>query len=143
MVDIAQLQRQRVLFAGGHEISVLSTYPFCQKFLGEGDAVTNGPIILDDDVWVGDSTIIMSGVHIGQGAVIGAGAIVTHDIPAYAVAVGTPARVVKYRFDEKIIAKLMQVDYAKLNPEKIKENISLLTTQVIENNVDEMVNLFK
>ena len=133
----------RFICGGGHEISVLSTYPFCQKFLGEGDAVNNGPIILDDDVWVGDSAIIMSGVHIGQGAVIGAGAIVTHDIPAYAVAVGTPARVVKYRFDEKIIAKLMQVDYAKLNPEKIKENISLLTTQVIENNVDEIVKLFK
>ena len=143
MVDIVQLQRQRVLFAGGHEIGVLSTYPFCQKFLGEGDAVTNGPIVLDDDVWVGDSAMIMSGVHIGQGAVIGAGAIVTHDIPAYAVAVGAPARVVRYRFNEKIIAKLIQVDYTKLDPEKIKENISILNTQVTEENVDEMLNLFK
>ena len=87
--------------------------------------------------------MIMSGVHIGQGAVIGAGAIVTQDIPAYAVAVGTPARVVRYRFDEKIIEKLMQVDYTKLNPEKIKENISLLKPQVTKENVDEMVNLFK
>lgn len=133
----------RFICGGGHEMNVLSTYPFCQKFLGDGNAVTNGPIILDDDVWVGDSAMIMSGVHIGQGAVIGAGAIVTHDIPAYAVAVGTPARVVRYRFDEKIIEKLMQVDYTKLNPEKIKENISLLKTQVTKENVDEMVNLFK
>ena len=133
----------RFICGGGHQINVLSTYPFCRKFLGEGDAETKGPIVLDDDVWVGDSATIMSGVHIGQGAVIGAGAIVTHDIPAYAIAVGVPARVVRYRFDEKIIAKLMQVDYTKLDPQKIKGNINLLKTYVTEENVDEMVNLFK
>lgn len=54
-------------------------------------------IIVDDDVWIGANSVITSGVHIGRGAVIGAGSVVTHDIPPYAVACGTPARIVKQR----------------------------------------------
>lgn len=128
---------------GGHETNFVSTYPFCQKFLGSGKATTKGLIILDDDVWVGDLAIIMSGVHIGQGAVIGAGAIVTHDIPPYAIAVGTPAKVVKYRFSDDIISKLMQIDYSKLSVETIKNNIDLLNTPLTNENIDKLLALFK
>ena len=58
---------------------------------------SNGPIIVDDDVWLGFGVIVLSGVHIGKGAVIGAGSVVTHDVPEGAIAVGSPARVVKMR----------------------------------------------
>ena len=55
------------------------------------------PIVIDDDVWIGARVIILPGVHIGTGAVIGAGAVVTKDVPAYAVVGGNPARVIKMR----------------------------------------------
>ncbi len=58
---------------------------------------SNGPIIVEDDVWLGCGVIVLSGVHIGKGAVIGAGSVVTHDVPDGAIAVGSPARVVKMR----------------------------------------------
>jgi acetyltransferase-like isoleucine patch superfamily enzyme len=58
---------------------------------------SKGPIIIEDDAWLGYGVIVLSGVHIGRGAVIGAGAVVTHDVPEGAVAVGSPARIVKMR----------------------------------------------
>ena len=60
------------------------------------ESISKGPIILEDDVWIGENCIILSGVKIGQGAVIAAGAIVTNDIPPYAIAGGVPAKVIKY-----------------------------------------------
>jgi acetyltransferase-like isoleucine patch superfamily enzyme len=58
---------------------------------------SKGPIIIEDDAWLGFGVVVLSGVHIGKGAVIGAGAVVTHDVPEGAIAVGSPARVVKMR----------------------------------------------
>lgn len=133
----------RFICGGGHETAVISTYPFRQKFLGEGQATTRGKIVLDDDVWVGDSAMIMSGVHIGQGAVIGAGAVVTHDIPPYAIAAGVPAKVVKYRFTDQIISRLMHLDYAKLSKETIKNNMVILSQSVTEENVDSLIDALK
>lgn len=63
------------------------------------------PVIIGENVWVGARTLILPGVEIGDGAVIGAGSVVTKDIPPYAVAVGNPARVIKFR-DEKKYAEL-------------------------------------
>ncbi|NJN15538.1 MAG: acyltransferase [Oscillochloris sp.] len=64
---------------------------------------SRGPIIIEDDAWLGFGTIVLSGVRIGAGAVIGAGSVVTRDIPAAAVAVGSPARVVKMRDEEPVV----------------------------------------
>jgi acetyltransferase-like isoleucine patch superfamily enzyme len=64
---------------------------------------SKGPIIIEDDVWLGFGVIVLSGVHIGKGAVIGAGSVVTHDVPEGAVAVGSPARVVKMRSELSVI----------------------------------------
>jgi len=58
------------------------------------------PIIIEDDVWIGAHAVIMLGVTVGKGSVIGAGAVVTNDIPAYSVAVGVPARVIKSRLEK-------------------------------------------
>ena len=62
---------------------------------------------------------ILSGVHIGQGAVIAAGAVVTNDIPPYAIVGGVPAKVIKYRFDKQIIEELLKVDFSKLTKEMV------------------------
>jgi len=69
------------------------------KNISEQPLETKGKIVVDDHVWLGVGVIVLSGVHIGKGAVVGAGSVVTHDIPDGAVAVGSPARVVKMRDD--------------------------------------------
>lgn len=81
-----------------------SLYSFDHSFM-PGDNIklqapkTKGGIVIEDDVWLGDGVIVLDGVKIGEGAVIGAGSVVTHDIPAGAIAVGNPAQVKKMRSD--------------------------------------------
>ena len=69
------------------------------------------PIVIGNDVFIGMNVSILDGVTIGDGAIIGAGAIVAKDIPPYAIAVGNPIKVIKYRFDPEIIEKLHKVQW--------------------------------
>jgi len=81
---------------------------------------------IGNDVWIGHNVVILPGVKkIGDGAVIGAGAVVTEDVPPYSVAAGVPAKVIKYRFDKQVIEKLMKIKWWDWPEEKIKENIGL------------------
>lgn len=108
-----------------HYTSHISTFPFKVKALGiaETEGVSKGNIIIDDDVWIGYGSAILSGVHIGQGAVVAAGAVVTRDVPPYAVVGGVPARVIKYRFSKDVIQELLRVDYGKLTKEMVEKHI--------------------
>ena len=83
-------------------------------------------IIIGNDVRIGARSVIMSGVYVGNGAVIEAGAVVTEDVPAYAVAAGNPAHVVRYRFDEEKVAALQRIKWWNWSEEKIRANIHLL-----------------
>jgi acetyltransferase-like isoleucine patch superfamily enzyme len=81
-------------------------------FLGEGFQGINLPVVIEQDVWIGAAVIILKGVTIGEGAVIGAGSLVTKDIPPYTIAVGTPAKSIKKRFsDEELKRHLELLDY--------------------------------
>lgn len=114
------------LLGGGHYLNRISTYPFLNKFYdGKEESLDKGNIEIGDDVWIGNEVTIMSGVKIGQGAVIGTKALVTKNIPPYAIAVGIPARVIKYRFSKEKIEKLKKIDFSKLSSNMIKENIDL------------------
>ena len=114
-----------------HPINYLSTFPFKVKVLGEQyEATSKGDIVLDDDVWIGANATILSGVHIGQGAIVGAGAVVVSDVPPYAIVGGVPAKVIKYRFSEEIINELVKLDYSKIDSSHIKNNIDLLYREV-------------
>ena len=83
---------------------------------------TKGPVNIGHGVWIGDNVIVLSGVQIGNGAVIGAGSIVTKNIPPYAIAVGNPARVIKKRFSEQIIEQLLEIEWWDWSEEKIINN---------------------
>jgi len=84
-------------------------------------------LIIGHDVWLGTNVTVMGGVRIGNGAVIGAGAVVAKDIPPYAIAVGNPARVIKYRFPAEIIQKFQQLKWWNWPEEKIHEALPLLS----------------
>lgn len=120
----------KFILGGGHDVSTFLTFPIRPQILHEGSALCKGAIVVEDDVWIGESAIIMSGVHIGRGAVIGAGAVVTKDIPPYAVAVGTPAKVIKYRFDPKTVETLMRIDFNKISKDEIVNNLSLFESKI-------------
>lgn len=122
-VSIAQ--EVRFLLDAEHYLEHVSTFPFKVKALESEafESFSKGDIHVEDDVWIGFSTIILSGVTIGQGAVIAAGAVVTKDVPPYAVVGGNPARIIKYRFSEEIIEELLKIDFGKLTKEMISERI--------------------
>ena len=100
-----------------HYTDHISTYPFKVKILRtqNTESFSKGNIIVDDDVWIGYGATIMSGVHIGQGAVVAAGAIVTKDIPPYAIVGGVPAKIINYRFEDAIIKELLKVDFKMID----------------------------
>ena len=121
----------KFILNGEHEHDRISTFPFSKVVLDRGpESTSKGSIIIDDDVWIGYRATIMSGVHIGQGAVIAAGAVVTKDVPPYAIAGGVPAKVIKYRFSDELIQELMNVDYSKLTKDLIAEHIEELYVEL-------------
>lgn len=129
------------LLGGGHNYKTVSSFPFKAIFAGEGEALSKGDIVLDDDVWIGYHTTILSGVHIGQGAVIAAGAVVTKDIPPYAIVGGVPAKIINYRFSPEVIDELIQLDYGKLTDELIHEHEKELYTPIDEKSPEEIEQL--
>lgn len=132
----------KFILGGNHRTDTFSSYPFKVKLMNEAnEALSKGPIVVEDDVWIGIDCIILSGVRIGQGAVIGAGTVVSKDIPPYAIVTGNPARVVKYRFDEKTREMLTQFDYSNLNEDKIKKKINLLYRQMNNDIIDEIMDI--
>ena len=74
--------------------------------------------------------LLCRGVHIGQGAVVAAGAVVTKDVPPYAIVGGVPAKVIRYRFEPEIVEELLKIDYSRLTDEMIKEHIDELYTDL-------------
>lgn len=119
------------IVGGEHNTKCISTYPLKQFVLDSSiDSFGKGDIIVDDDVWIGYGATIMSGVHIGQGAVVAAGAVVTKDVPPYAIVGGVPAKVIKYRFEPEMIEELLKVDYSKLTKEDIEKHIDDLYTEL-------------
>ena len=121
-----------ILANADHRTDFPSTYPFRTLLFsvnnGAGkeaafnyDVVSRGAVEIGNDVWIGLNAIILSGVTIGTGAVIGAGSVVTRDIPPYAIAAGNPAKVVRFRFSPDLIEKLLESNWWMLSDEQIHE----------------------
>lgn len=127
------------LAGGEHRLDGVSTYPFLAYGAGAVEAVSKGPIIVKDDVWIGLGAKILSGVTIGQGAVVAAGAVVVKDVPPYAIVGGVPARLMRWRFSESVRAKLATADWSRMTIEKAVAVRAVLEQPVTEENVDELL----
>lgn len=119
-----------VLGHGEHPINYLSSSPYfyyneigfkSENVKAHGEYWFLKPINIGNDVWIGDGVFVKNGITIGDGAIIGARSVVTKDIPPYAIAVGSPAKVIKYRFDKEIIDKLQKLKWWDLDDEVIKQ----------------------
>lgn len=111
------------LLGGEHDYKCMSTFPYWTHILNKKpfkSTNTKGPIIIEDEVWIGFGALILSGVKIGKGSIIGAGSIVSKDIPPYAIYVDN--RILKYRFEDEICEQLMEVSVncIKCMPEEVQ-----------------------
>lgn len=89
--------------------------------------ISKGPILIGNDVWIGDSAIVLSGVSIGSGAVVAAGAVVTTNVPPYAIVAGNPARVIRYRFSKSKIYELMNVKWWDWSEDRLRSEVEYLS----------------
>lgn len=129
------------LLAGEHNMSYISTFPFMrytpdQKVLS--DSLSKGKIIIEDDVWIGYGATILSGVTVGQGAVIATRAVVTKNVPEYAIVGGVPAKVIKYRFSPEMIKVMRNIDYSKIDFSVVINNPDLFNCSIEETPVNEI-----
>ena len=114
--------RRCTIGASRHPTEWLSTHPFvfAPEFRGRDISFPNRRTNIANDVWIGDNVVIVAGVNIGNGAVIGAGSVVTRDVDPYAIVGGVPARLIRLRFAEDTIYRLLKLEWWYMDEEKLK-----------------------
>jgi acetyltransferase-like isoleucine patch superfamily enzyme len=127
-----------IFIGGNHRTDWVTTYPFGHvhedtfPWHGEGHPATKGDVVIGNDVWIGSGVTILSGVNIGDGAVVSAKSVVVKDVPPYAIVGGNPAKVIKYRFSQDQIERLLKNPWWELSDSRINELIPLLCSNNIE-----------
>jgi acetyltransferase-like isoleucine patch superfamily enzyme len=130
-----------VVFLGAnHRVDWFTTYPFGHihqtKFpkvsKNHGHPATKGNVTIGNDVWIATNAVIMSGVKIGDGAIIGAYTVVTKDVPPYTIVAGNPAKQIRKRFSDEIINKLLELKWWDMNESRINEISDILCSNDIE-----------
>ena len=131
------------IFLGSeHRTDWISTYPF--PFFWEdaksitGHPSTKGDVVIGNDVWIGYDVTILSGVTVGDGAAIGACSVVTKDVPPYAIVAGNPAHILRYRFDEETIKKLLKIKWWDWPDRQVHEHIRYICSH----SIDEFITIF-
>ena len=101
-----------------HEVAFRNTSAIYGETIVDKDAYIQGQdqnpqyhVEMGHDIWIGDNAVVLPGRKIGTGAVIGAGAVVTTDVPAYSIIVGNPGRILKYRFPDDVILRLLSSNW--------------------------------
>ena len=118
------------LVDGDHDSRLASTYPFREFGLcaaaPNNEKLPARPPRVGNDVWIADGAVIMGGVTVGDGAVVGAHAVVARDVPPYAVVVGNPARIIRYRFDPATVSRFLAVRWWDLPEAEVHEELAPL-----------------
>lgn len=133
-----------VYLGGNHRTDWVTTYPFghinnnvFNSFNGTGHPSTKGDVIIGNDVWIADNVTIMSGVTIGDGSVIANNSHVVKNVEPYSLVGGNPAKLIKYRFTQDQIEKLLQIKWCNWDDSKINQFVPLLCN----NKIDEFIKL--
>ena len=126
-----------------HTLKSLSTYTFplfYEEWELEKSNITTawdnkGDIVIGNDVWIGYEAVIMAGVHIGDGAIIAARAVVTKDVPPYTIVGGTPAKEIRKRFDAEVIQQLLLLKWWNWSTDKIRQCLP----SIMEGKINELL----
>ena len=129
-----------IMNGANHRMNGITTYPF--NILGSGwekvtpkleDLPLKGDTVIGNDVWIGENVTILLGVHIGDGSIIGANSVVGKNIEPYSICVGNPVRVIKKRFDEETINKLLSLQWWNWDEDRIFNNLEALVNGDLNN----------
>ena len=121
-----------------HQMSAVSTFPF---YTLEGwnmeapkasDMPDKGDTVIGNDVWIGQNAVILPGVHIGDGAIIGASSVVGSHVEPYTIVAGNPARIIRKRFDDELIDLMERFKWWEKSIEEINNMIPILTSSDLE-----------
>jgi virginiamycin A acetyltransferase len=128
-----------IMNGANHKLSGFSTYPF--QIFGNGweavmpalaELLNKGDTRIGHDVWIGYDSLIMPGVQIGHGAIVSSRSVVTRDVPPYTIVGGNPAQPLKQRFDDEVIARLLQIAWWDWPVEKISRNLAAIVAADLE-----------
>ena len=129
-----------IMNGANHAMSGFSTYPF--NIFGHGweegfevktwEQEVRGDTVVGNDVWIGMEAVIMPGVTIGDGSIVAARSVVTHDVPPYAIVAGNGAKVVKMRYDQRTVARLLAVAWWDWPVDKLSRNLNAIRGADIE-----------
>ena len=127
-----------VMNDANHQMNAVSTFPFYtlegwdMEPLASPDMPFKGDTVVGNDVWIGQNAVILPGVHIGDGAIIGANSVVGSDAAPYSIVIGNPARVLRKRFDDELIDLLLRFQWWDKSIEEINSLIPILTCGDLE-----------
>lgn len=127
-----------IMNGANHQMNAVSTYPFYIFGSWNQDAPPiselplKGDTVIGNDVWIGQNAVILPGVHIGDGAIIGANSVVGSDVPPYTVVAGNPARKIRKRFDDELISLMLELKWWDKDIEEIDRLIPLLSCSDLE-----------
>jgi virginiamycin A acetyltransferase len=132
-----------ILLGGNHPTDWISSFPFGvvfddfkERHYSQPEKLSKGDVIIGDDVWIGINATILSGVTIGDGAIIAAHSNVTKNVEPYAIVGGNPAKLIKKRFSDEAISKLLVIKWWNWEIDKIKDNLDLILSDRIELFID-------
>jgi len=131
-----------VIWESLHDIRRITSFYILSEFFGDNftrDITSKGSINIGNDVWIGTKAVVLSGVNIGDGAVVGAGSIVTRDVPPYAIVGGIPATVLKTRFPEQIVQRLLELRWWNWEDAKIRQNRTLFEEELTMATLDNII----
>jgi acetyltransferase-like isoleucine patch superfamily enzyme len=133
----------KFVLGGNHKTDCLMTFPVKNIFgkNQENESLTKGKIILEDDVWIGVGSTILSGIRLGQGCIVAARSVVTKSFPPYAIIGGNPARIIKMRFDENVIKALENsaIHIGSIDSKEIIDNIEYYSDTLNEKTVRDLI----
>lgn len=140
-----------VMNGANHRMNCASTYPFYIMGGDWGNALApvtkelplKGDTVVGNDVWIGQNTTILPGVHIGDGAIIGLNSVVASDVPPYTIVAGNPAKIIRKRFDDELIDLLLKLKWWNKSIEEINNLIPLLSSSDLNKVKQEIKKLIK